>query len=84
MPQGRGGDVVGKPKVEWSTMAATTTTTGSKIALLADWSGSQVELIPHLFGAANRFPIGARGLYHCWRTGTAVSKPNAFRYLEVK
>ncbi len=90
--QGRGGPFLGTPKVEWSTMSAATTVTGSKVAIVGDWSGfviadrvgASVELIPHLFGSANRFPIGARGLYYYWRTGTAVSKPSAFAYLEVK
>jgi HK97 family phage major capsid protein len=92
MPQGRGGPLVGAPKAEWSAMSTATTTTGAKMAVLADWSGyviadrigAQIELIPHLFGAANRFPTGERGFYYYWRTGSAVSKPNAFRYLELK
>src|ERR1700719_3087064 len=58
---GRGGPFLGQDKVEWSTMATTTTVTGTKIVVVADWSGyviadrigSQVELIPHIFGAAN-------------------------------
>jgi len=90
--QGRGGPFLGTPKVEWSTMASATTVTGTKIAVVADWSGyvigdrigAQIELIPHIFGSASRYPTGQRGLYMFWRTGTAVSKPNAFRYLEVK
>jgi HK97 family phage major capsid protein len=89
---GRGGPFLGTPKVEWSTMQTGTTTTGQKTAVVADWSGfvigdrigSQVELVPHVFGAASRYPTGQRGFYYWWRTGTAVSKPNAFRYLETK
>ena len=91
MPQGRGGPYVGSPKLEWNAMA-TGTTTGTKLVVLGDWSGyviadrigAQVELIQNLFGSASRFPIGARGLYFYWRTGTCVLKPNAFRYLEMK
>ncbi len=90
--QGRGGPFVGTPKAEWNAMSTATTSTGAKMLLLADWSGyviadrigAQVEVIQHLFGAANRFPIGARGFYYFWRTGTVISKPNAFRYLELK
>jgi HK97 family phage major capsid protein len=90
--QGRGGPFLGTPKVEWSTMSAATTVTGSKVAIVGDWSGyviadrvgASVELIPHIFGSANRYPTGQRGLYYYWRTGTAVSKPSAFAYLEVK
>jgi predicted phage gp36 major capsid-like protein len=43
-----------------------------------------VEIIPHLFGATNRYPTGQRGLYACWRTGAGVVALNALRYLEVK
>jgi HK97 family phage major capsid protein len=92
MPQGRGGPIVGTPKIEWSTMSAATTTTGAKMAILADWSsyvigdriGSQVEIAPMLFGSARQYPTGQRGMLYWWRTGTAVSKPNGTRYLELK
>ncbi len=91
MPQGRSGPFVGTPQYGWNAMA-TGTTTGTKILILGDWSGyvvadrigAQVELVSHLFGSASRFPIGARGLYFYWRTGTCVLKPNAFRYLEMR
>ena len=90
--QGRGGPFLGTPKVEWSTMSTGTTSTGQQIAFAGDFSnyvigdriGSQIELIPHLFGAANRYPTGQRGLYYYWRTGASVAVPNGFRYLEVK
>ena len=89
---GRGGPFLGTRKEEWSTMSAATTTTGSNVAIVGDWSGyvigdrvgAQVELVSHLFGATSRFPTGERGLYYFWRTGTSVSKPNAFRFLQVK
>jgi HK97 family phage major capsid protein len=89
---GRGGPFVGTPKVEWSAMSTATTTTGAKVAILADWSsyvigdriGSTVEIAPMLFGAANRFPTGQRGMLYWWRTGTAVAKPNGMRYLEIR
>jgi HK97 family phage major capsid protein len=88
----RGADMLGRPKVELSTMV-TTTTTGSKIMMLGDFRtgyliadrlGMQVELIPHLVGATNRFPTGQRGLVAIWRTGGGVTAANALRYLEVK
>lgn len=93
--QGRDGPLLGKPVREWSTMltaTTTTTTTTTKIAILGDWKsykivdriGAQMELIPHLFGSGNRYPIGARGFYYYWRTGAGVVKPNGLRYLEVK
>jgi len=91
-PQGRAGPLLGKETREWSTMATATTTTTTKIALLGDWKsykivdriGASMELVPHLFGATNRYPIGARGFYYYWRTGAGVVKPNGLRYLEVK
>jgi HK97 family phage major capsid protein len=69
--QGRGGPFVGTPKAEWSAMSTATTSTGAKMLLLADWSGyviadrigAQVEVVQHLFGSANRYPIGARGFF---------------------
>jgi HK97 family phage major capsid protein len=89
----RDGAFLGQPKVEWSTMVSTTTTTGSKIIIGGDFKagytivdriGMTAELIPHLFGATNRFPTGQRGIYAYWRTGANVVVANAFRYLEVK
>ena len=52
--------------------------------LIADRLGMQVELIPHLVGATNRFPTGQRGLVAIWRTGGGVVAANALRYLEVR
>jgi HK97 family phage major capsid protein len=87
----RGGDFVGRPKAELSTMV-TTTTTASRVMIAGDWSGYNVvdrlgvtaELIPHLFTASQGLlPSGQRGLYMYGRTGAGVTKPNAFRYLEV-
>jgi HK97 family phage major capsid protein len=87
----RGGDFVGRPKIEWSTMV-NTTTTASKLMIAGDFSGYQVvdrlgvtaELIPHLFTASQGLlPSGQRGFYCYGRTGAGVTKPNAFRYLEV-
>jgi HK97 family phage major capsid protein len=86
-----GGDFVGRPKVEWSTMV-NTTTTGSKLLIAGDFSGYTIvdrlgttaEIIPHLFGAAQgNLPTGQRGIYIYGRTGAGVTMPNAFRYLEV-
>jgi HK97 family phage major capsid protein len=91
MPEGRNGPLVGKPLYEWSSMI-TFTTTGSQVAIVGQWDGykivdrigAQVELIPHLFGATSRFPLGQRGFYLYWRTGAGVVAPNRFRYLQVK
>jgi len=51
---------------------------------IADRVGMTVELIPHLFGAAQgNLPTGQRGLYAFWRTGSKVVVPEALRYGEV-
>jgi HK97 family phage major capsid protein len=86
----RGGDFLGRPKIEWSTMAATTTT-GSKIILagqfdqfvIVDRIGATIEMVPLLMGATNRFPTGQRGAYFYARVGSGVLNPGAFAYLEV-
>jgi HK97 family phage major capsid protein len=87
----RDGAVAGIPKAEWSTFV-TTTTTGSKIMLAGDFKagvlicdrlGMSVEIVPHIFGATNRFPTGQRGLFAIYRTGSGVVAPAALRYLEV-
>jgi HK97 family phage major capsid protein len=87
----REGAFFGRPKYEMSTMD-TGTSAGKKILLAGDFSnfaivdrlGFTVELVPHLFGAANHYPTGQRGVIAWWRTGTGVLAANAFRYLEVK
>jgi hypothetical protein len=56
--------------LEWSTVQTSLTTTGQRLAIWGDWSGftivdrfgAQIELIPHLFGATNRFPTGQRAV----------------------
>jgi hypothetical protein len=58
--------------LEWSMVQSSLTTTGQRLAIWGDWSGltivdrfgAQIELIPHLFGATNRFPTGPRDLVH--------------------
>jgi capsid protein len=51
---------------------------------IVDRLGLTAEIVPHVFGATNRFPLGMRGLYAYGRTGANVVAPNLFRYLEVK
>jgi HK97 family phage major capsid protein len=72
---------------------ATGSTTGTKLMIAGDFRtgfkivdrlGMTAELIPHMFGASNRLPLGVRGFYVYWRTGSEVTAVNAFRYLEVK
>jgi HK97 family phage major capsid protein len=73
-------------------MTTAVSTTGSLDAILGDFRyfliadriGMTIENIPHLFGAANRFPTGQRGLYCYWRNGSKVLDANAFRVLKVR
>jgi HK97 family phage major capsid protein len=97
MPEGRGGPIGGIPTAQLSTLA-TGLTSGTKVAvagnfkkgyLIADRLGAQVEYVPQLFGAANRYPTGQRGLLLFWRVGsTTIGSGSAagspLRYLEVK
>jgi HK97 family phage major capsid protein len=86
----REGPLMGRPKVEWSTMA-NVSTAGTKLIIYGDFLagytvvdriGLMVSNVPHLFGAAFR-PTGQSGLYAFWRTGAGVVVPEAFRYLET-
>jgi len=89
---GRGGDMMGRPKFEWSTMT-NNTTTAARLMVGGDWKtgfkiidrlGMTAEIIPHAFDVTNNMPTGERMIYAYWRTGSAVVAPNALRYLEVK
>jgi HK97 family phage major capsid protein len=86
----REGALLGRSKVEWSTMI-NVSTAGSKLIIygdfreaftIADRIGMMVSNVPHLFGAAFR-PTGQSGLYCFWRTGSKVVIPEALRYLET-
>jgi HK97 family phage major capsid protein len=89
----RGAGVLGFPKYEWNnyTSASTAPSSSGSILTVGDWShfrildriGMSIELVPHVFGTANNYPIGARGLYGYWRTTSIVEAPNAFRTLKV-
>jgi len=43
--------------------------------------GMGIELVPHLFGATNRYPTGQRGILAIWFNSSQVLVPNAFRLL---
>jgi hypothetical protein len=72
--------------LKWSTMQTSLTTTGQRLVILGDWSGftivdrlgAQIELIPHRFGATNRFPQGSarsctsRDFHACHHTERAA------------
>lgn len=90
LAEGRPSRLVDYPVYEASAMTGTLAT-GNKVAVLGDFKkflivdrvGMAVELIPHLFGATNRFPTGQRGLYAVWRNTSKVLDPNAFRLLKM-
>ena len=83
-----GAAVLGYP-VNEATGMASALTTGSKIIAIGDPNyykivdriGMNLEVIPHLFGAANRFPTGQRGFFAYWRNNAKVLDPAAFRVL---
>jgi HK97 family phage major capsid protein len=95
-PSAAGGDGntgaagLGYPVYESSQMVATIVG-GSRILLMGNFKyylivdrvGMSVEVIPHLFGAANRFPTGQRGLYAMWRNGGKVLSESQFRFLKT-
>jgi predicted phage gp36 major capsid-like protein len=66
------------------------TTTGQRLAIWGDWSGFTIvdrlgaQLIPHLFGATNRFPEGRRVIFYNWRSSSGVTKPNALRLILLR
>jgi HK97 family phage major capsid protein len=84
-------EVIGYPAYEASAMASVLTT-GSDIAVIGDFAdyykivdrvGMDIEVIPHLFGATNRFPTGQRGIYAMWRNTARVLDPAGFRKLRT-
>lgn len=88
------GTILGRPFREAEDApSAQTTTALDNILILGDFSnyviadkpGSMaVEYIPHVFGATNGRPIGARGWYAYWRTGADSVNDLAFRLLQDK
>ncbi|MDT0387910.1 phage major capsid protein [Streptomyces dubilierae] len=50
--------------------------------VIVDRIGTQMELVPHLFGA-NRRPTGQRGAFLWFRTGSDSVNDSAFRMLDV-
>jgi HK97 family phage major capsid protein len=81
----------GYPKYELSTMS-TASGTAALVMLQGDFSrflivdrvGMGIELIPHLFGATNRYPTGQRGVLAIWFNSSKILADNAFRLLQVK
>lgn len=81
----------GYNKYELSTMS-TSIGTGSLVMLQGDFSrflivdrvGMGIELVPHLFGATNRYPTGQRGVLAIWFNSSKILADNAFRLLRIK
>ncbi len=80
----------GYPKYELSTMK-TTFASGDLVMLQGDFSqflivdrvGMGIELVPHLFGSANRYPTGQRGVLAIWFNNSKILADNAFRLLQA-
>jgi HK97 family phage major capsid protein len=86
-----GADLLGKGTYE-ATGQSGTFTTGQLIGVVGDFNyykivdriGLNVEVIPHIFGAAQgNLPTGQRGLFAYWRVGAKVLDANAFRTLKL-
>lgn len=89
LQKGLPSSLFGYPAFEASDINGTITN-AVKMAVFGDFSryvivdrvGLTVELIPHLFGAAQgNKPSGQRGLYCYWRNSAKVVDANAFRAL---
>jgi HK97 family phage major capsid protein len=82
--------LIGYPARELSAMADTVAT-GNKIMMFGDYKqflivdrlGMNTELVPHVFGPANRYPTGTRGYYCWWRTNSVILTSKAFGLLKV-
>lgn len=88
--------LLGYPARQWSAYSSATTTSGSTVLTIGDFSnflivdrvGMDVELIPHLFATANNRPSGQRGLFCYWRNTSGVLTPglsanSAFQSLKI-
>lgn len=85
---GDDGNLLNDPVLESTSIAATLTTTGSKVLAYGDMSqfyivdriGMSVLYEPNVKGASG-FPKAQAGWFAFWRTGSDVTTPNAFRVL---
>ena len=93
LQDGNPGQLIGYTANEASAMDSDVTNSGDEVLILGDFMqgfivgdrmGMVIENIPHLFGAANRFPTGERGFYCYCRTGAGASDINAFRMLTIQ
>ena len=80
--------LLGRPVYEATAMGSVLTTT-TKIMIVGDFRyfvivdrvGMNIEVVPTLFGTANNYPTGQRGLYAYWRNSSDVLSAAAFRVL---
>jgi HK97 family phage major capsid protein len=88
--EGRPNELIGRPVGEAEAMDSVLGVGNDYLALIGDFMnfvlvdrlGMQVELIPHLFGAAGR-PTGQRGWFAYVRNGSGLVNSNAFRLLNA-
>lgn len=52
--------------------------------VILDRIGMAVEVVPHIFDVTNNRPIGARGFFAYWRTGSDWLTSNAFKALHIE
>lgn len=52
--------------------------------LIVDRIGLDIEIAPMLFGPANRYPTGQRGLFAYWRNSSKVLNSSSFVVLKVQ
>lgn len=80
-------------KVERASAMDSTVATGKKIILygnfeqflIVDRLGMTIELVPHVFDAANaNRPTGQRGVYAVWMNNSKILVPSAFNLLVVQ
>jgi HK97 family phage major capsid protein len=93
LTDGRPPELLGYPAREASAMPVrftSSTVFGGRYAILGDWSnflivdkaGMDIEIIPHLFGAAQgNLPTGQRAIFALWRNNSLILNGNAFRVL---
>lgn len=89
--QGQPAAINGYDAYESSAMSGSVSTSNALVLLQGDFKqflivdrvGMGIELIPHLFGATSRFPVGQRGIYAIWFNNSTILVPNAFRLLKI-
>lgn len=88
-----GARLLGYDTRESTAMAATPATTAAKTLLFGDFEngfaiidrvGMNVEVMPMLTGASNRYPTLQRGVVAYWRNATCITNSAAFVYLGIK